>query len=203
MCKWGTTNLGIKFLSLFTAILLWFHVITERTYEITVVSPIQCIKLDKNLLITKAPPESAKIKIKGKGKELLRFSRSVQIILDLSETDPGWQRIDLKEENVELPPESKITIVSIPSPKSFVIRIEEMAKKTVKIIPDLKSDINFQLLPESIEISGGKSAVTAISKITTEEINPSNKLPATLRVRLVIPEGIKTSTDFVTVILKD
>lgn len=208
MRKWITTNLGIKFLSLFTALLLWFHVTTERTYENTVTVPIQCINLGKNLLVTKAPPQSVKVKIRGKGKELLRFRRSAKITLDLSETELGWKRIELEKENIELPPESKIAVVSSPTPKSFVMRIEEKVNKTVKVTPTLnvgtvrEPSLQVQVIPETVEISGGRTAVTPISKIATEEISVPDNLPATLKVRLIIPEDVRASVNSVTVNLK-
>lgn len=200
--KWITTNLGIKILALVTAFLLWFHVITERTYETTVTVPIQRINLGENLLITKAPPESVKVRVKGKGKELLRFRRSAKITLDFNEIELGWKRIDLKKEHIELPPESKITVSSYPSPRSFVMRVEEESQKMVKVIPTLNRGVKFEVIPNCIEISGSRSAVNAISKITTEEIALPQNLPTTLKVKLVIPTNIRVSVDSVTVILK-
>lgn len=202
MRKWVRVNLGIKFLSLFTAILLWFHVRTERIYENTVTAPIQYINLGKDLLLTKPPPESVKVKIRGKGKELLRFGKNAKVVLDLAGTELGWKRIDLKEEDVDLPPEAKIAVVSAPTPKNFVIRVEKKAQKMVKVIPNLKSSYVFEVTPKLIEIVGGRLAISSISKITTEEIIPPDKLPATLKVKLLVPEDIKASVDSVTVILK-
>ncbi|MBI4721721.1 MAG: hypothetical protein HY769_01755 [Candidatus Stahlbacteria bacterium] len=196
-------NLGLKVLSLLTAILFWFHVITERTYETTIIVPIQYIDLGSNLLITKLPPPSVKVKIRGKGKELLRFRGSAKILIDLSDNELGWKRIDLTKDEIELPSESKLTVVSGPTPKSFVMRVEEKVKKSVKVMPNLiSSSCSFQAIPEVIGISGAASIINPISQISTTEIHPPIELPATLKVSLIIPEGVKTSVDSVTVILK-
>jgi hypothetical protein len=207
MLKWVTTNIGIKLLSLLTAGLLWFHVVTERSYEKSLLIPIQYVNLGNQLLITHhQPPKYAKIKIRGNGKELLRFGKGIKILLDLKEVKLGWKRIDLTKDDVDLPPDSKITVTSITAPKSFIIRVDEKAQKIVKIIPTLKSDIkiiyNLEVVPKAIEIFGGRSVISLISKITTEEIAPPAELPATLKVKLIIPDDVETSVDSATVVLK-
>jgi len=201
MHKWKV-NLGLKVLSLLTAILFWFHVITERTYETSTIVPIQYINLGTNLLITKLPPTSVKVKIRGKGKELLRFRGSAKILLDLSDHELGWKRVDLTKDEIELPSESKLTVVSGPTPKNFVMRVEEKVKKSVKVMPNLTSSAcNFQVIPEVIGISGAASIINPITKISTAEISLPTELPVTLKVSLIIPEGVQTSVDSVTVIL--
>ena len=208
MFKWITANFGIKILSLLTAFLLWFHVITEKGYEKTIQIPISYVNLPENLLLTKQPPKLAKVKVRGKGKELLRFGQNIKVELDLGETELGWRRIDLKKEDVVVPCESKIEVVSELIPRSFIMRVEREVKKKVKVVPNLKSDSShemgreykFEVIPETVEISGG-SDVYQISEITTEEIALPPEFPETLKVKLEIPEHMETDTDSVSVIL--
>ncbi len=200
MSKWITANFGIKILSLLTAFLLWFHVITEKGYEKTIQIPISYVNLPENLLITKQPPKSVKVKVRGKGKELLRFGQNIKVELDLGETELGWRRIDLKKEDVVVPCESKIEIGSELLPRSFIMRVEREVKKKVKVVPNLKSEYKFEVIPEMVEISGG-SDVYRISEIATEEIALPPEFPETLKVKLEIPEHIKIDTDSVIVIL--
>ena len=201
MPKWIVGNFGIKILSIFTALLLWFHVTTEKRYEKTIEIPISCVNLPENLLLTKSPPKLVKIKIRGNGKELLRFGRSIKVVLDLKETDLGWKRIDLKKEDVSVHYESKMEIASDPIPKSFIMRVEREVRREVKVVPNLKSEYKSEIIPEMVEISGG-SSVYQISEIITEEIIVSPEFPETLKVKLEIPEGIKISTDSVVVVLQ-
>jgi YbbR domain-containing protein len=202
MFKWVRANLGIKLLSLFTAVLLWFHVVTERMYEKAVTIPIQCVNLGKGLVVTKPPPESVEVRIRGRGKELLRFGKSGKVVLNLDEMGLGWQRIDLEKENVNLPPGSKISVVSGPTPRGFVILVQETVQKTVRVQPSLDSTYDFEVIPNTIEISGIKSVVNPVSRVLTEGLAPPNILPKTLRVKLIIPEGIQAFIDSVTVIVK-
>ncbi len=209
MFKWITSNLGIKVLSFFTAFLLWFHVITEKRYEKTVQAPVSCINLPENLLITKQPPEFVKVKVRGKGKEFLRFGGTPKVMLDLMETELGWRRVDLEKEDINVPYESKLEVASDPVPRSFIMRVERKVKKKVKIVPNLKSDLSqhetgreykFKVIPEVVEISGG-SSVYQVSEITTEKIVVSPEFPETLKVKLEIPEDITADEDSVIVIL--
>jgi hypothetical protein len=177
-------------------------VITERTYEDTIKVPISCLNLPNNLIITKQPPDSVRIKIKGKGKELLRFRKSIKIVLDLAEPEIGWKKIVLEKKDVEIPAASKIKVTSTPTPKSFIMRIEKKGKKRVKIVPTIKTAHKFKVIPEKIEIQGGKTSIRSVSTIVTEQITPSSRLPDTIQAKLKIPKGIRASREEVTVIIE-
>ncbi|MDI6840383.1 MAG: hypothetical protein QMD71_06025 [bacterium] len=215
MPKWVTVNLGIKILSFFIALLIWFYVITERVYEEILTVPVICTHLREGLVFTKPLPASVKVKIKGKGKELirLRFGESVKISLDFSEAKLGWSRIEFKKEDVSLPYWSKIEVIDEPTPNSFVVRIDKKVRKWVKIVPRLPKNLfgeqanlipiyEAEIVPRMIEISGGSADIHPISILHTEEIVTHHEPPETLKVKIEVPDGAKASVDSVTVILK-
>ncbi|MCK4352799.1 hypothetical protein KAW65_05260 [candidate division WOR-3 bacterium] len=127
MQKRITANLGLKIFSLLIALLLWFYVMTERVYEKTLIIPLSFVNLSENLSFAEQPPKSVKVRIRGKGKELIRlkFGEYPKIVSDFSKVRKGWKRVDLKKKDVNIPYWSKIEVLSDPNPKSFVVRIEK------------------------------------------------------------------------------
>jgi len=205
MPKWITTNIGLKILSIFIAAVVWFHVITEKNYEQVFCIPLTFKNLKDNLIFAEAPPESVKATIRSTGKELLvfRLGRGPTAVCDLTGIERGWKRIEFNETNVILPPGSKAEVKGIIDPKSTVLHLEEKVEKVLRVVPNIKGDIEYDVNPRSIAVTGRRKTLQRLSTIRTEEIEAESlTTPETLKVKLSIPEGVISDTDSVMVILK-
>ncbi|MDD5530262.1 MAG: hypothetical protein PHX21_09575 [bacterium] len=202
MFKSIVANKGLKVFSFLTAVLLWFYVATEKIYEKEVRIPVFYTNLRSGLSVVKLPPQEVQVTLKGSGKELLWVDKRLKIILDLSSKGIGWHRIDLKEDNINIPNGSKIIVKEPPNPGSFVIRIDKRIKKQVKIVPDMKNNYITEINPSFVEITGGSGDVYPISAILTEQIPFVENFPETLHLKLLIPEDVTSNIDSVIVILK-
>jgi len=205
MPKWITANIGLKILSIFIAVVVWFHVITEKNYEQIFTIPLTFKNLKDNLIFVEAPPKSVKVSIRGTGKELLVFKlgRKPTAIYDLTGIGRGWKRIELNETNVILPPGSRAELRSIIEPKSIVLHIDEKVKKVLRVVPNIRENIKYDVNPPTVAVTGARKTLQRIRIIKTEEIVGENFTPPeTLKVRLSIPQGVTSLIDSVTVILK-
>lgn len=205
MPKWITANIGLKILSIFIAAIVWLHVVTEKNYEQVFSIPLTFKNLNESLIFGENPPESLKIAIRGTGKELLlfRLGRGPTAVYDLTGFERGWKRIEFNETNVILPPGSKAELKGIIEPKSTVLHLEEKVAKVLRVVPNIKGNIEYDVNPRSISVSGSRKALQRIRTIKTEEIDTENfTAPETLKVKLSIPEGVISPIDSVTVILK-
>lgn len=205
MPKWLTANFGLKILSVFIAILLWFHIITERSYQAVFNVPIYITNISKNLVLTQFPPPTAKVKLKARGKELIRlkFGEQLKIVCDFSGASKGWRRIDLTNDNVVVPYRAKITVVDVFNPSDFVVRLDKKNKKTVNVIPIFSGPLKVKVMPKTLEIYGSKDDIQQITQVTTEEISIKRLtgLPETLKVKINVPERIEVSQDSVSVVI--
>jgi len=205
MPKWITANIGLKILSIFIAAVVWFHVVTEKNYEQIFTIPLTFKNLKDDLIFVEAPPESVKVSIRGTGKELLvfRLGRKPAAICDLTGFGKGWKRIELSETNVIFPPGSRAELKGIIEPKSIVLHIDEKIKKALRVVPNIKGNIEYDVDPHTVAVTGSRKVLQRIRIIKTEEIDTENfTTPETLKVRLSIPEGVISPMDSVTVILK-
>lgn len=205
MPKWITANIGLKILSIFIAAVVWFHVVTEKNYEQVFCIPLTFKNLNESLIFGEDPPESLKIAIRGTGKELLlfRLGRGPTAMYDLTGFERGWKRIEFNETNVNLPPGSKAELKVIIDPKSTVLHLEEKVRKVLRVVPNIKGDIEYDVNPRSIAVAGRSKTLQRLSTIKTEEIEAESlTTPETLKVKLSIPEGVISDTDSVMLILK-
>jgi hypothetical protein len=96
-------NLGWKIVAILLALVLWFHVATEKTYEKFFLTKIDSIGLYKNLEIEKIEPTSTRVSVIGSGKQILQlmFSGGVTAYVDLAGiTRPGRYEFDLGISNL-------------------------------------------------------------------------------------------------------
>jgi len=97
------SNLGWKIVAILLALVLWFHIATEKTYEKVFLTKIDTIGLYKNLEIEKIEPLSTRVSVIGSGKQLLQimFSGGVTAYIDLAGiTRPGRYEFNLNLSNL-------------------------------------------------------------------------------------------------------
>jgi YbbR domain-containing protein len=97
------SNLGWKIVAILLALVLWFHVATEKTYEKIFVSKIDSIGLYRNLEIEKLEPGSTRVSVVGTGKQLLQlmFSGGITAYVDLAGISrPGRYEFNLGLSNL-------------------------------------------------------------------------------------------------------
>ena len=91
-------NIGWKIGGVVLALMLWFHLATEKTYEENFTAEIEYSGLSGDLYVEKIVPEITEIAVTGTGKQLayLAFSEELKIRIDLSGVDePGIFRHNL------------------------------------------------------------------------------------------------------------
>ena len=97
------SNLGWKIVAILLALVLWFHVATEKTYEKIFVAKIDSVGLYRNLQIEKLEPLSTRVSVVGTGKQILQmmFSGGVTAYIDLAGiTRPGSYEFNLGISNL-------------------------------------------------------------------------------------------------------
>jgi YbbR domain-containing protein len=91
-------NLGWKLVAILLALVLWFHVATEKTYEKLYPARIQPVGLSHNLEVEQIEPRTAEVSVIASGKQLLQLSLSggVTAYIDMSlVTRPGEYEYNL------------------------------------------------------------------------------------------------------------
>jgi len=170
-------NYKIKLVAFIVAIFIWFVVVTENDYESVIDVPILPVNLASDKVILNNLPASAKVKIKGTGKDLIALGvgRSGRIELDLSNAK-DTKTFVLTPQTVLLSRVSEgIQSTEVLMPDSVVVVLDSFygkkvpitPKVTVKVAPGFTTVGKLQLKPDSVLISGPRGLVTTIAEIPT------------------------------------
>jgi YbbR domain-containing protein len=211
---WLQDNFRIKVGMFSLAILLWFLVVTEKTYDYTFNIPIASVGLKKDRTLARPIPTTARVRFHARGRELLRliYVNKPYLRLDL-ETIPRNRIIKPKSDMVIIPGGLIISPIEIITPDSIPIQLDDYTQMTLPVEPILQLELTpgYVLVgqpivePSTAEVSGPEKAVADLKKVTTELIVRED-LKHTIEVpaRLVVPEeyGIETNPEIVKVRLR-
>ena len=212
MTKWLFNNLSLKIGSLLIAILLWFHVVTEKQVTETINAPIRLQNLPNNLVITKSSSDTVTFRIKTKIKQLILlelFGHPVMNV-DISHVTWGKNSIKLSSKWIVLPSWRPLDITEIVSPKQLIIITEKKGNKTIEVKPILKGKPHenyfvkaVKVEPDSVELTGGRKNLKKIKVLLTDTIDISNReKELTVDTPLIMPGkefSSKTKTVTVTI----
>lgn len=192
-------NLGVKLGALGVALLLWLHVVTEKTFTYTFQASLKPTHLAEDLIIANEIPDSFPVKIRGKGKRLLWLMFSDLIItLDLHDTIQSRSRFRLKLSDVVIPRDLDVTVMEIAEPDYVDVDIDRHVEKKVPVQPRLKvmATNGYVVLdsaistPDSATIRGPRRFVEDIDTLYTEELTIQRaKRRVRQELRLSQPEG--------------
>jgi len=200
-------NLGFKIVALLMALLLWFHVATEKIYEYTKNFPVKILNVPDELILAREVPPEVQVKIGGKGKELLKLllmeKKNLQI--DVGEFRIGENNYNFKPEEIPIPEGLDLRVVEILSPKNVKISLDRLMEKKVPvssqitILPEqgyvLMGEVS--LKPQEVIISGPRGLVRKINSIQTEKKMLENVTePISDQIGLTLPEGYNLKLSF-------
>ncbi len=179
MAKWIFNNISLKIGSIIIAVLLWFHVASERLVFKTEEAPIKFRNLPENLVIVNNVDRDVSFQIKTKVKQLilLNLFGHPYINIDLSEAVPGTNKIELMEDWIVLPSWRPLEIIRIVNPKELLLETENVVMKMVAVKTVIKGDPQegnyikkITIEPDSIMLIGGKGKIKKVKEIETDTI---------------------------------
>jgi YbbR domain-containing protein len=198
-------DIWLKLGAIFLALLLWFHVITDRPHEHVFSCDLKVVNIPDNLIVYEEIPQEVKFSVEGRGKTLIRLflSQKGELIIDGTDFRPRDINYRIKPEEINLPVEN-LEVKEIVSPKSFKIKLDFFRKKKVKVVPQIviNPDDEFlffgdiKLQPEEVEVAGPRRIVQTISSVLTEsKVIELAREPVSESVDLIPPEGFNVKCE--------
>lgn len=181
------------------ALLLWFHVTTDRTYEYIFPYPLKILNIPDNLVIYEEIPEKIKVLVEGRGKSLIRLflSQKEELKIDGSEFKAKEINYQIKLDQISLPSEN-LRVKQIVSPRTFKIKLDYLMKKKVNVTSQIviQPDDDFlfsgeiKLQPQQVIVEGPRRFVRVISSVLTQpKVLEGVREPVSETVDLVQPRG--------------
>jgi len=181
--KWILHNFWIKLLAVLMAFLLWFHVATEKEYEINLRYGLAYEGLAEDLIMTSPPPEEVVVRGRGSGKNLLPIIFSQRSWpVDMSSFSDGVAEIELKSQDVPDAGAEGIEFLAIVPETRLQVDLDRKEQKTVPIIADFVYEPREGYLrvspesfnPDSVRLTGPASTLAGIKDVHTRPRTFSN-----------------------------
>jgi YbbR domain-containing protein len=189
-------HIGLKFLSVCIAALLWLVVAGERVVERVMRAPVEFQNLPAGLELVGNPPDTVEVRLRGSSGALSRMAAGdMSAVLDLTTARPGRRLFHITSSQVTVPYGLEIVQVG---PSTLMIEFEMSGIRRVKVEPDIdgrpapgyevteiKSD------PDFVEVAGPETALKLLQAAITE---PVSVLDQTRSVREVVTIGVPDSS---------
>lgn len=189
-------NLGLKFLSMLVAALLWLIVAGERVVERVMRAPVEFQNLPAGLELVGNPPDSVEVRLRGSSGTLSRMAAGdMSAVIDLSTARPGRRLFHITQSQVSVPYGLEIVQVG---PSTLTMEFEVSAIRRVPVEPDVdgRPAAGFEVTkvtsdPESVEVAGPETALKLLRAAITEPVTVTDQ---SRTVREVVTIGVPDST---------
>ena len=168
-------NLGLKGISLGLALLVWFQVAGQQTFQQKLTLPVQFVNIPPQTEISNDYEKQVEVVIRSGRNTPSSGDEDLAVVIDLRDATPGPERLfSLGEENIEDRP-SGVEIVSI-TPNRIRLWLENTVQKSIEVVPELEGELaeGFEVTKVQappVVISGPQSRVEKVSEAQTETIS--------------------------------
>ena len=189
-----------KLAAIVMALLLWFHVATDKEYEHSHTFPLEILDVPERLILAEQIPDHIDVKVRGRGKALLKLllADKKSIKIDAQKFKRGETDYSIEPEQVPIPEGLELRVTGILPSKNLKVWLDYSMEKKLKVQPEVKvapaegfekvGELHYN--PEEVTISGPRMWVRDLKVISTQEIVIEDAdEPVSDQVDLVLPEG--------------
>jgi YbbR domain-containing protein len=172
----GFRHLGLKFVSIALAALLWLVVSGEQIVERALRIPLEFTNLPSHLELVGDTPTVADVRVRGSSGALTRLAPGDLVaVLDLRAARAGPRLFHLTPTDVRSP--FGVEVVHV-SPSNVSIGFEQSESKFVPVVPAVEGDPaegfvvgTITAEPATVEVVGPLSAVRSLTEAITEPLS--------------------------------
>jgi YbbR domain-containing protein len=185
-------HLGLKFVALACATMLWLTVAGEHVVERIIRAPIEFKNMPEQLELVGDPPDTVEVRLRGSSAVLSRLALGeVVAVIDLQSARPGSRLFHIRADEVRAPYGAAVSQVL---PPTLGLELEPQLKRTVPVVAPVEGEpapgfVVGQITadPPNVEIVGPASRVKKLANATTEPLVVTGVRE---RVRDVVTVGI-------------
>jgi YbbR domain-containing protein len=190
-------NLGLKFVALLLAILIYVNVYTDREQTITVSFPLRLTELNDSLSLSGPVPAAIQAELRGTGKQLIRLRlKEPMLDLSLANVGPGRYERSLSASDLPLGGEAGPRLERLIGPLMVSVSVERRVERRVPVAPRLEGQPGegyrragaARVDPPAVLVNGPASAVAALDSLRLQVVSVDGARD-TLRVQAQ-PDGL-------------
>jgi YbbR domain-containing protein len=174
-----TKNLSLKIIAFLFALMFWFNVVTNKTYEHEFDIPFNLNGISSELILTTPPPEKLSVKLSGTGKQMLTYIlKKPTLVMEGSQYERGIYRVEISPEDLAFDDEIQARVASVSHPQDLTFKFETLSEKDVPIIPEVKITpaLGFvqvgemAIFPETVKVSGPHRIIRSLKSLSTKRV---------------------------------
>lgn len=171
-------NLSLKLTALGLALLLWFHVATNREYDYPITLTLTAGVVPDGFTLAEPLPEEIKVLLHGTGKELVRLlwdEGRARILLE-----PGMEgAYPVSADRIQVDMNADLRVIQIIEPTTFMVHIDTVIERRIQVqfqgeyvTAAGKSLVRPpQLDPDIVTLHGPRSRLNRIGSIGIESVD--------------------------------
>ncbi len=168
-------HLGLKFVSIALAALLWVAVAGEQTVERSLRIPLEFTNLPSQLEVVGDPPNVVDVRVRGSSGALNRIAAGELVaVLDLRSARSGQRLFHLGGDDVRTP--FGVDVVQV-NPSTVSMMFEPSGSKTVPVVPTVEGEPADGFVvgtvtaePSTVEVLGPVSTLARMTQAITEPV---------------------------------
>ncbi len=183
-------HLGLKFISIALAVLIWLVVSDQQLVERSVRAPLEFHNVPEGLEIVDDPPETIDVRLRGTSSALARLlPGEVIAVLNLQNARVGARLFHLQTDQVRVPYGVQVSQVT---PASVPLTFELTGSRLVPVVPGVEGEPapgftagRISSEPAVVEVIGPVSRLQQLKHAITEPV-VITKATTTVRERVAI-----------------
>jgi hypothetical protein len=196
MATFPFRGVGLKFLSICIAALLWLVVAGDRIVERALRVPVEYQNLPSGLEIVGDPLEAVDARVRGSSGALGRLAPAdTSAVIDLRNARPGRRLFHLTPTQVKVPYGMEVVQVA---PATLPIEFENSAVRILRVHPSIEGRpapghevVDVTSDPSTVEAVGPESSLRGLTEAMTEPVSVANESGP---VREVVTIGVADPT---------
>ncbi len=210
--KWIRNNIDLKVWAVILALIVWFHVATERTYDTTYRASLNFVNPPKGWTLVGDPPSEISLRLRGTGKQLIsnRLYGEPLVTVELPRDKSYHVKMELSPEDVILSRRGGLEVTHVLSPSQIDVEMDTVVRKDVPVEPLVQGTPRdhfvqvgkARIRPDQVELLGGRSRIRTIVGLKTEPVNIQNEsrtVERVVAVSLPAEAGFRSKPDSVLV----
>jgi YbbR domain-containing protein len=174
---------SLKFLATVCGFVVWFGVVSGEEARAELELPLRVINLQNNMALVKPLPGTLFVQLEGGAISLinLKLNRSARVEVDLKEMPHGYNRIGSDRFSFISPNTPDIKMLRVRQgalSAELDSRIEQKVPVQSKVFASAANGFTLtgkpKIMPDSIYISGARSAIAEIKSVPTKEVSLTN-----------------------------
>lgn len=169
-------HLGLKFVSIGIAVMLWLTVSGEQVAERSLRVPLELRNIPERLEVVSDLPSTVDVRVRGASGALARLTPGELVaILDVGSAKPGRRLFHLTPEEILTPFGVDVAFVT---PPSAFVEFERSSSKPVPVVPTVEGEpaIGFQVgkisaEPATVDVVGPESRLQQLTGAVTEPVS--------------------------------